>query len=119
MDDKIEVIARATHEVNRAYCAALGDMSQVAWEDAPEWQRDSARVGVKAVLEGKANTPEEQHQCWLDQKTADGWGWGPVKNAETKEHPCYLPYDKLPEAQRAKDYVFRAVVLQTARAIGG
>src|SRR5438105_262770 len=37
----VEACARAAHEVNRAYCLALGDASQVAWEDAPEWQRSS------------------------------------------------------------------------------
>lgn len=28
-------VARICHEVNRAYCEALGDTSQVSWEDAP------------------------------------------------------------------------------------
>ncbi len=42
-----EQIARVAHEVNRAYCQALGDNSQPAWEDAPQWQRDSAMLGVK------------------------------------------------------------------------
>ncbi len=38
-------IARVCHEVNKAYCEALGDNSQPTWEDAPEWQRSSARMG--------------------------------------------------------------------------
>lgn len=42
-----EQIARVAHEVNRAYCKALGDDSQEVWELAPQWQRDSAIVGVK------------------------------------------------------------------------
>jgi hypothetical protein len=33
---KLNAIARACHEVNRAYCQALGDNSQPAWEDGPE-----------------------------------------------------------------------------------
>lgn len=110
---QIETIAKATHEVNRAYCAALGDTSQVAWEDAPEWQRASACMGVTAVLLGTANTPEEQHQLWLDQKQADGWKYGEVKDPEVKTHPCFVPYEQLPVAQRAKDYIFRAVAQQT------
>lgn len=46
----IEQIARVCHEVNRAYCQALGDDSQPAWEDAPQWQRDSALLGVQLLL---------------------------------------------------------------------
>lgn len=29
-------IAQVCHEVNRAYCQALGDDSQPAWDDAPD-----------------------------------------------------------------------------------
>lgn len=36
----LDKIARVCHEVNRAYCQALGDNSQPAWEDAPAWQRE-------------------------------------------------------------------------------
>lgn len=30
--------ACAAHEANRLLCVALGDNSQPAWTDAPEWQ---------------------------------------------------------------------------------
>ena len=106
----IEEIAKVTHEVNRAYCAAIGDHSQVAWEDAPDWQKESAIKGVEAVLNGEANSPEEQHQCWAAQKIADGWVWGEVKDAEAKTHPCLVPYDQLPPEQQVKDHLFRSVI---------
>ena len=32
--------------MNRAYCLALGDTSQPAWDEAPDWQQSSARSGV-------------------------------------------------------------------------
>ena len=32
---------------NRAYCQMIGDNSQSTWEDAPEWQKQSARKGVR------------------------------------------------------------------------
>lgn len=106
---RIDAIARVCHEVNRAYCQALGDNSQPAWEDAPEWQRVSARMGVDLHLSGDFG-PEASHISWMEQKRAEGWKYGPVKNPETKEHPCYVPYDQLPREQQAKDYIFRAVV---------
>lgn len=103
-------IARVCHEVNRAYCASLGDHSQPAWEDAPLWQRHSAILGVEAITANPAITPEQSHESWLEQKRADGWRYGEVKNAETKEHPCFVAYNDLPLAQRSKDYIFGAVV---------
>lgn len=103
-----EACARAAHEVNRAYCIAIGDNSQPSWEEAPDWQKSSALNGVDGVLAG--NTPEQSHESWLAQKAATGWKYGPVKDPEKKEHPCFVPYCDLPLEQRAKDGVFVAVV---------
>lgn len=104
-----EVIARACHEVNRAYCEALGDHSQPSWEDAPAWQRESARMGVDLHMMGDFG-PEASHISWMKQKVDDGWVYGPEKNPEKKEHPCLVPFDQLPREQQAKDFIFRAVV---------
>lgn len=102
-----EIVARACHEVNRSYCDLIGDYSQVAWADAPQWQRDSAINGV--ALAAKGATPEELHESWSDQKRADGWAWGPVKDAEAKTHPCLVPYAELPAEQKVKDLLFHDV----------
>ena len=105
-----EQIARVAHEVNRAYCQALGDSSQPAWEDAPQWQKESAILGVKLHTENPDASPAASHESWLAQKVADGWVYGSVKDPETKQHPCIVPFDQLPVAQQAKDYLFRGVV---------
>lgn len=107
---KVLVIARVAHEINRAYCASLGDTSQPAWEDAPEWQQKSAIAGVEMHLANPDATPEQSHESWLAQKIAAGWVYGEVKDAEKKEHPCVRPYDELPPEQKSKDYLFRSVV---------
>ncbi|EPZ5817790.1 RyR domain-containing protein [Klebsiella pneumoniae] len=104
-----ESVARIAHEVNRAYCQSIGDDSQPAWEDAPEWQRESAINGVAFHLKNDA-TPEQSHANWLEQKAREGWKYGPVKDVEKKEHPCFCSYGELPAEQRAKDYLFRGVV---------
>lgn len=103
-------IAIVCHEVNRAYCQSLGDESQVAWGDAPEWQRQSAHSGVRFHLENPDAGPPGSHENWLREKLADGWKFGPVKDAAKKEHPCCVPYADLPPAQQAKDALFVAVV---------
>ena len=111
---KPSVIAQVAHEINRAYCASLGDVSQAAWADAPEWQQQSALAGVAMHIASPAATPADSHASWLADKTAAGWVFGPVKDADKKEHPCCMPYDDLPAEQKAKDYLFRAVVHQLA-----
>ena len=45
-----ETIARIAHEVNRVYCLTIGDKSQPRWEDAPQWQKESAINGVEYLL---------------------------------------------------------------------
>lgn len=106
---RYEKIARLCHEANRAYCAALGDMSQPAWDDAPEWQRQSAETGVRFIEENPGALPSASHDSWLAEKERDGWKYGPVKDAEKKEHPCFVPYEDLPVEQKAKDYIFGAI----------
>ena len=103
-------IAQFAHEINKAYCQAIGDNSQPTWEDAPEWQKSSAINGVDFHLENPNASPSASHESWLKQKQEEGWKYGSVKNAELKEHPCYVPYLELPVEQRAKDYFFKQVV---------
>lgn len=107
---KRELIALVAHEINRAYCASLGDDSQPAWADAPEWQLQIALAGVDMHLANPDATPEQSHASWLEQKLADGWAYGEVKDAEKKLHPCCRPYEELPPEQKSKDYLFRGVV---------
>lgn len=118
-DATLEKIAKATHEINRAYCAAIGDNSQPSWEDAPDWQKASAMAGVKAVLDGTCKTPEEQHASWMAQKAADGWVYGATKDPERKKHPCMVPYAELPQQQQVKDHLFRAACAVAAELVGG
>ncbi|AVO22940.1 hypothetical protein HWB57_gp100 [Erwinia phage vB_EamM-Bue1] len=106
---RVVMIAKACHEANRGYCAALGDTSQLPWNEAPEWQRVSAIKGVEFHLSGE-HGPEASHESWYAEKEADGWVYGPVKDAEKKEHPCMVAYSQLPKEQQAKDYIFRSVV---------
>jgi len=107
-DVEIALAARTAHEVNRAYCAGLGDHTQVRWEDAPEWQRLSALNGVRGVIKG--NTPEQSHMSWLSEKAAAGWKYGAVKDVEAKTHPCFVSYGELPAAQQYKDTLYVTTV---------
>lgn len=107
---QITVIAQVAHEINAAYCRSTGDNSQPSWKDAPEWQKTSAIQGVRFHLEHPDAPPSASHESWLQQKAADGWKYGEVKNPDTKEHPCFVPYNELPVEQRSKDYLFKQIV---------
>lgn len=107
---KTIAIAMMCHAINAAYCQSLGDDSQPSWDDAPDWQRNSAIAGVEMHLANPNATPEQSHESWYKQKEVEGWTYGEIKDAEKKEHPCFLPYNELPDAQKAKDYLFRTTV---------
>lgn len=106
----LEQVAQVAHELNKAYCESLGDYSQKSWDDADEWQRVSAIHGVDFHLNNPDATPELSHNAWLFEKQAAGWKWGPVKDADKKEHPCVCLFNDLPTEQKAKDYLFRQII---------
>ena len=112
----IEAAARAAHEANRAYCIALGDTSQMPWEEAPANIQESVREGVRGVLAG--NGPRESHASFLAVKERDGWTYGEKKDLAAKTHPCMVPYDQLPPEQRKKNRIFVTLVAEIAIALG-
>lgn len=107
---KNEEIARIAHEVNRAFCESIGDNSQVEWENAADWQRQSAIDGVGRFIANPEVTAEETHERWMQHKLENGWRHGPVKDEEKQEHPSLIPYNELPLHEKTKDYLFRGVV---------
>ena len=106
----IASIARACHNANKAICETFGDFSQKSWEEAEQWQRDSAIRGVEYRLKNPEATPADLHNAWSQDKINDGWKYGPIKDATIKEHPCLVPYSELPAEQRVKDAVFGSIV---------
>ena len=110
MKFSIEAVARVCHQTNKAYCEACGDHSQVDWELAPDWQRESMIAGVRLRLGNPSAGPQASHEAWMKQKQAEGWIYGPVKDVELKEHPCMVPFAELPDHQQAKDRLICAIV---------
>jgi hypothetical protein len=102
------LVARVVHEANRVLQAQTGEEVSPPYDLAPQWQKDSAILGIHEALAGKS--PEELHVGWCVVKLADGWVYGLVKDGEKKTHPCLVPYSELPEDQRIKDHMFSAIV---------
>jgi len=109
---KIEDVAKVCHEANRALCESFGDFSQKPWEDSPDWQKESAVAGIRALIEKPDMTPSELHDKWCLHKISQGWTFGPIKDAERKTHPCLVSYGELPKNEQAKDKIFRAIVFK-------
>lgn len=105
-----EEIAEVIHEANRVYSRLTGDSDHVAWADSPDWQKESTISGVAKHRANPNITPEQSHENWLIIKLNDGWKFGPVKDADKKEHPCVLPYKDLSAEQKFKDHLFRDIM---------
>jgi hypothetical protein len=118
-DTRTKIIAAACHSAWYAYTVlALGEPGE-PWTTAPEWQKSSIlhAVAFWDALDTDALPFEKvcaaSHVAWMKERTRGGWIYGTVKDPEKKTHPCLVPYEELPEAQRKKD----AVVVQTYLAL--
>ena len=43
------------------------------------------------------------HEVWAANRIAEGWTYGPVRDADKMETPCLVPYADLPEIEKAYD----------------
>lgn len=57
---------------------------------------------------------ENVHEVWAKSRMDQGWTYGPERNDVLKHHPCLVPYDELPEVEKAYD---RDTALGTLRFI--
>lgn len=105
-----ESIAEVCHEANKKWCEENGDYSQKHWNDAEQWQRESAIKGVDFKLNNPDAKHDAQHNAWMQDKINDGWVYGKVKDAENKTHHCIVPFEELPLFQQKKDALFCAIV---------
>jgi hypothetical protein len=104
-EEKIHNIAYVCHAANTAWCNVNND-PVLSWDQC----KGSAIKGVEFLLANPGALASAQHNAWMADKTADGWKFGLVKDAEKKEHPCLVPFDQLPDWQQAKDRLFQSIV---------
>jgi hypothetical protein len=57
---------------------------------------------------------QNAHDIWALKRIEEGWRYGSQRNDETREHPCLVPYDELPDSE--KEY-YRAAALETLKLI--
>lgn len=54
------------------------------------------------------------HEVWAHGRMAEGWTWGEQRDDQLKTHPCLVPYEELPDAEREYD---RQTAVQTLKLI--
>lgn len=113
-DLHIEAVARVCHEAVRAHHECYrgpGDNPIPAWEDAPDWQRESTIRGVRLALV----SPSEgvSHREWFDERWEQGWRCGPERDEEKKLNPAMVDFEELPRWQQEKD----RIIIVLARAL--
>jgi TrkA-N domain/RyR domain len=124
---KNEVLARAIHEqyvLDQAREGRVAEISRalVPWEDLPEDLKESNRrqaddIGRKLRAIGSTIEPAStwdggllsmtaqevevmavmEHDRWCEERSAEGWRYGPEKDQEDKTHPSLVPWGDLPE----------------------
>jgi hypothetical protein len=43
------------------------------------------------------------HEVWAQSRMAEGWTYGDKRDDVLKQHPCLIPYEDLPELEKAYD----------------
>lgn len=54
------------------------------------------------------------HEVWAKSRISEGWQYGEERSDALKQHPCLVPYEDLPEIEKAYD---RDTALGTLRLI--
>ena len=43
------------------------------------------------------------HEVWAESRMEQGWSYGAERDDKLKTHPCLIPYEELPEVEKAYD----------------
>lgn len=46
---------------------------------------------------------ENVHEVWAKSRMDEGWTYGEKRDDMLKKHPCLIPYNELPEKEKAYD----------------
>ena len=65
---------------------------------------DTSDVKLPKELEQLAEQiAKNVHEVWAETRISQGWTYGEQRNDELKTHPCLVPYEELPEEEKAYD----------------
>ncbi|KAJ8982742.1 hypothetical protein NQ317_014040 [Molorchus minor] len=80
---------------------------------------DTAMVSLASYVESiRDKLAENIHEMWAMNKIEAGWQWGEYRDDIRKIHPCLVPFDKLPPAEKRYDSQLAVQTLKTIIALG-
>jgi len=99
-------IAKECHTKNNELMVMNGEEPKGDWESL---DRATKFINLKSVIKALENpdlTAKDMHNEWINNKIADGWSYGEVKDEELKTHPLITDYDSMNPVDKMKDQVF-------------
>ena len=114
---RADEIGVSVEDVAKIIVAAVYSLRDALGQDYS--QPDTAAVeGVIKGIEherknrsqGIFNSPEENHECWIQYRKESGWVYGEKYNEEYKTHPDMIDYSELSEAAKAKNDIFLSII---------
>jgi ryanodine receptor 2 len=80
---------------------------------------DTSAVKLPEALEQLLEQlAQNTHEHWARQRLAEGWVYGEKRDDAKKQHPDLVPYDQLPEGEKAYDRTTAAEALKAILALG-
>ena len=55
------------------------------------------------LLDLAESIAENVHEVWAQNRMFEGWTYGPIRDDKKKQTPCMVPYEDLPEEEKAYD----------------
>lgn len=103
---QIDACARAGHETHRALCLGLGGRvsDHLPWEELTESLKESAKRGVRCVLEGGG--PALLRETWMKDERPEDW------------QTYFAPFDDVDPIQKTKYEVYIEAVRTMAKLLG-
>ncbi len=103
-------IAKLYAEVLNGYLMAVSPNEVIAWEDVPFAEQKQIIEHVEWRIANRKAPVSEHHNRWLVGMMDAGWRIGERLDVSAMLHPLLRPWDSLPDSQKAKDYIFVALV---------
>jgi len=76
---------------------------------------DTSQIALNREIEELTELlARNTHDNWARQRLLEGWRYGPSRDDSKKEHPCLVPYERLPDSEKVYD---RKSAMETLKAI--
>lgn len=80
---------------------------------------DTSMITLASYVETiKDKLAENIHEMWAMNKIEAGWQWGEYRDDLSHIHPCLVPFEKLPAAEKRYDSQLAVQTLKTILALG-